>query len=39
MLLLNERSNGRDKIEELDSSKIRDAVIQVYQQILDGRRG
>ena len=39
MLLLNERSNGRDKIEELDSSKIRDAVIKVYQQILDGRRG
>lgn len=39
ILDLNERSNGRDKIGELDSGKIRDAVIEVYREILDARRG
>ena len=37
-LLLNERSDGRDKISELDAGKIRDAVIKVYQDILGARR-
>lgn len=39
ILASNERSNGREKIGELDSGKIRDAVIQVYEEILDARRG
>ena len=39
ILTSNERSNGRDKISELDSGKIRDAVIQLYQDILEARRG
>ena len=30
------RSNGREKIAELDSNKIRDAVIQVYEDVLRG---
>ncbi|HUQ48634.1 MAG TPA: glycosyltransferase [Gemmatimonadaceae bacterium] len=39
VLELNERSNGRDKIAELDSGKIRDAVIQVYRDILSTQSG
>jgi teichuronic acid biosynthesis glycosyltransferase TuaC len=35
ILSLNERSNGREKIGELDASKIRDDVIQVYTEILE----
>lgn len=31
------RSNGRDKIAELDSNKIRDAVIQVYEEMVRGQ--
>ena len=38
ILSSNERSNGREKIRELDASKIRDAVIQVYTEILEERR-
>lgn len=30
------RSDGREKIGELDSNKIRDAVITVYKEILEG---
>lgn len=37
ILSSNERSNGREKIRELDASKIRDAVIQVYTEILEER--
>lgn len=37
MLASKERSNGREKISELDSRKIRDAVIQVYREILEAR--
>lgn len=29
------RSNGREKIRELDANRIRDAVIQVYREILE----
>jgi teichuronic acid biosynthesis glycosyltransferase TuaC len=32
------RSNGREKIAELDANRIRDAVIQVYREILDAGR-
>jgi len=28
------RSNGREKIAELDSGRIRDAVIEVYEEVL-----
>jgi glycosyltransferase involved in cell wall biosynthesis len=38
ILASNERSNGREKIAELDSGKIRDAVIQVYRNVLETRR-
>ncbi|MDP9178922.1 MAG: glycosyltransferase [Gemmatimonadota bacterium] len=33
------RSNGREKIAELDSNRIRDAVIQVYEDILGSHSG
>lgn len=32
------RSDGRGKIGELDSNRIRDAVIQVYKEIVDARQ-
>lgn len=38
ILSSNERSNGREKISELDASKIRDAVIRVYTTILEEQR-
>lgn len=37
ILSSDERSNGREKIRELDASKIRDAVIRVYKEILGKR--
>jgi teichuronic acid biosynthesis glycosyltransferase TuaC len=37
VLTSNERSDGREKIAELDAAKIRDAVIDVYREVLDAR--